>query len=332
VAVVDSDGTLTEESSVNTTPTAMADSFAGRPSTLVVLEVGQHSPWISRLLRALGHTPIVANPSRLPYLTRHRGKNDRVDAVTLARLGRWDPELLHPVSHRSAQGQADLELVRARDAVMRTRTLLINHARGTVKALGERLPACSAEAFARKARSQLPAALRSALEPMLDLIATMTEQLGGYDRQLATLARTRYPAVRLLTQPRGVGTLTALTYVLTLEDPTRFSRSRDVGPYLGLVPQQRQSGDREPELSITKAGDRVLRRLLVQCAQYMLGPFGEDSDLRRWGLRHAGDGSKSRKKKTVVAVARKLAVLLHHLWATAEMYEPLHRERPAEAA
>jgi transposase len=209
---------------------------------------------------------------------------------------------------------------------------LINHVRGTVKAIGERLPSCSAPAFAHRARPLLPAVLRSALEPLLDLIADMTEQLRSYDRRLEALAESRYPMVRVLTQPRGVGTLTALSYVLTLEDPTRFRRSRHVGPYLGLVPAQRQSGDRAPELSITKAGDRALRRLLVQSAQYMLGPFGEDSDLRRWGLRLAGEGSKSRKKKAVVAVARKLAVLLHHLWVTGEVYAPLHQQQLAQAA
>lgn len=332
VAVVDASGTLVEESSVHTTRVGMATAFAERERGLVVLEVGPHSPWIARLLRSLGHTAIVANPSRLPYLTRHVGKSDRVDAITLARLGRFDVELLHPVEHRSEQAQADLEVIRARDAMVRSRVLLINHVRGTVKAIGERLPECSAPAFARKMHAHLPTSLRAALEPLLEVIAAITAQLRGYERTLEMLVETRYPAVGALTQVRGVGTLTGLAYLLTIEDPARFRHSRDVGPYLGLVPRRRQSGDREPELSITKAGDRALRRLLVQCAHYILGPFGEDCDLRRWGLRVAGTGSRSRKKKAVVAVARKLAVLLHHLWVNGEVYEPLHAAQLVVAA
>jgi transposase len=331
LAVLERDGTLTE-GEVRTTRAAVRARFAGEPPTLVVLEVGPHSPWLSRLLRELGHAPLVANPSRLPYLTRSGHKTDRVDAATLAHLARANVELLHPVEHRSEQGQAELAVIRARNAAVEARTALINHIRGAVKAFGERLPACSAPAFARRAGALIPEALRPALEPLLDLVATLTAQIRGYDGTLAEVAG-RHPAVRVLTAIRGVGTLTALAYVLTLEDPHRFRHSRDVGAFLGLVPRRRQSGARDPELPITKTGDRALRRLLVQCAHYILGRHGEDSNLRRWGLRYAGEGSRSRKKKAVVAVARRLAVLLHHLWVTGEVYEPLYgTDTPATSA
>lgn len=295
---------------------------------MVVIEVGTHSPWVSRLLTRLGHTALPANPRRLPYLTRHDHKNDRTDAETLARLGRWDPQLLHSVTHRGEQAQADLAVIRARDGAVRARADLINHVRGAVKAIGERLPACSAESFHRQAAVHLPVSLGAALEPLLQMIGELTRTVRGYDRAIEQIAG-RYPAVRLLTPIRGVGMLTALTYVLVIDDPRRFVRSRQVGAYLGLTPRQRASGTRDPELAISKAGDQTLRRLLVQCAHYLLGPFGEDCDLRRWGLRLAGEGSRTRKKRAVVAVARKLAVLLHRLWVSGDVYDPLYRSARA---
>ena len=225
-----------------------------------------------------------------------------------------------------AQGEAqcDLTVLRARDALVRVRTQLITAVRGLVKATGARLPECSAESFPRQADEALPTMLRAALLPLLETVGELSRQIRGYDRQIAAMVA-RTPEARVLQQPRGVGPITALAFMLTIDDPHRFSRSRMVGPYFGLVPKRRQSGERDPELHITKTGDRFVRKLLVQCAHYLLGPFGEDSDLRRWGLRLAGEGSSARKRRAVVAVARKLATLLHHLWVTGEVYEPLRR-------
>ena len=257
-------------------------------------------------------------------------KRDRTDAELLARLGRVDPGLLRPIQHRGPEAQQDLALLRARDTLVRARTNLINHVRGAVKAAGGRLPACSAASFHRKAEAHLPVALRAILLPIVSLVAELTARIHDYDRQVERLAE-RHPAGRLLRQVRGVGPLTALAFLLVIEDPARFRKSREVGPYLGLVPRQSQSGEREPQLSITKAGDPLLRRLLVQSAHYILGPFGPDSELRRWGLRLAGSGSSRGKKRAVVAVARKLAVLLHRLWVTGEVYTPLLSEGAAFA-
>jgi transposase len=287
---------------------------------------------VSRALAELGYEVLVANARQVGLIARSSKKTDRVDAETLARAARFDPALLKPIRHRGEQAQADLAMLRARKALLESRTRLIVSARGMVKAVGGRLAKCSADSFASKAKDQLPQMLRPALEPMLDAIAQLTEQVHAMTRNLKQLAQERYPETALLSQVHGVGLICSLTYVLTLEEPTRFRRSRQVGAYLGLVARQHESGEQRPQLHITKSGDVYLRSVLVQSAQHILGPFGKDSDLRRWGLRLADTGSKMRKNKAIIAVARKLCVLLHHLWLTGEVYEPLRQERLMQAA
>ena len=322
--LLDVHGQAIERGSVTTTRAALRERFEGLPRSRVVIEVSTHSPWVAALFGQLGHEVIVANPRAVKAVSSNARKSDRVDAELLARLGRVDPALLHPLEHRGEAARRDLAVLRARDTLVRARAMLINSARGLVKASGERLPPCDANAFHRQATEAVPAALRAALEPLLTATATLTQQIRAYDRQVEAMLG-RYPVTRALRQLRGVGPLTSLAFVLTIDDPQRFTRSRMVGPYLGLVPRRQQSGERNPELHITKAGDHFLRKLLVECAQYMLGAFGEDCDLRRWGLRLAGEGSRARKRRAVVAVARKLATLLHHLWVSGEVYEPLHQ-------
>lgn len=323
LCVLDADGEVIEQARLGTSREALARRFAAMESVRVVLEVGPHSPWISRTLEGYGHEVIVANARQVALIYGNDNKGDRVDAESLARLGRLDPKLLRPITHRGEQAQHDLALLRARDAVVRSRTALVNHVRGSVKAVGGRIPKCSTESFPKKARPQIPEGLRPALAPTLEMIAELTHRIRDYDRQIEALAAQRYPVTGHLQQPNGVGALTALAYVLVLEDPTRFASSRAVGPYVGLRPKRDDSGDHAPELHITKTGDELLRRLLIQAAHYTLGPFGTDSDLRRWGLELAARGGKNAKKRATVAVARKLAVLLHHLWVTGEVYEPL---------
>jgi transposase len=158
---------------------------------------------------------------------------------------------------------------------------------------------------------------------MLDQIAMLTEQIQGFDQRIEHMAESKYPETKVLRGVKGVGALTAMSFV-TVGDAKRFRKSRDVGCYLGLRPRRSQSGERDPQLGITKAGNRPLRATLVQCAQYVLGPFGPDSALRRWGLTLAQRGGKNAKKRASVAVARKLAVLLHRLWVTQKPYEPFY--------
>ncbi len=330
ICVLAEDGELLEEARVRTTPAALSRRFGSQESARVVLEAGTHSPWVSRLLAELGHEVIVANPRRLRLIYENHSKSDRVDAAYLARVGRLDPGLLAPLRHRSAITQADLVLLRSREALIRNRTALINHARGAVKAAGGRLPQCSAPCFASKARAHIPPELEPALVAVLETIAHLSAQIRTLEVRIQDMAKEHYPETRLLRQVPGVGPITAVTYLLTLEDPARFPRSRAVGSYLGLRPRQKDSGSSKPQLRITKAGDEAVRRLLVGAAQYILGRFGPDSDLRRWGLKLAASGGKAGKNRAVVAVARKLSVLLLRLWVTGEAYEPLRNARIRE--
>lgn len=328
LCVLDAAAEVIEESRVRTEPRAVRAAFAARAPSRVVMEVGTQSAWISRELRDLGHEVWVANPRRVKLISASDNKSDRQDAEILARLGRMDPQLLHPIRHRGAQTLADREVLRARAALVSARTQLVNHARAAVKVAGGRLPSSSTESFPRKAADAIPESLRPALEPILAMIDALNTAVGDYDREIKMLAKERYPETDRLRQVQGVGPLTSLLYVLTLEDPDRFGRSRAVGAYLGLRPRRHQSGDMDRQMRITKAGDRELRSLLVQCAHYILGPLGPDTDLKRFGLRLAERGGKAAKKRAVIAVARKLAVLLHRLWITEQPYEPLRNALP----
>jgi transposase len=330
VCVLDEWGEVTERARLVTSSAAFGRRFGSCEPARVAIEVGTHSPWVRRLLEECGHEVLVANPRKLRSVYDNDSKADPVDAEMLARLARVDPKLLAPIRHRGVDFQADLAVLRSRAALVRARTLLVNHARGAVKSFGGRLTKCSTQSFHKSAPAQIPEELKPALGPVMSTIASLTAEIRGYDRQIEAMARERYPETRLLQQVSGVGVLTATAYVLTIEDPHRFERSRCVGPYLGLRPKRAQTGGRDPELRITKAGDGDLRRLLVGAAHYILGPFGPDSDLRRWGLALATRGRKNAKKRAVVAVARKLAVLLHRLWLTGEVYEPLRNTTARE--
>jgi transposase len=327
LCTIDEQGEILEEGRVATKPETLRRRFSGTEPARIVLEAGTHSPWVSRLLSDLGHEVLVANPRRLRLIYQNDSKSDRVDAEYLARVGRLDPALLAPLTHRGAGTQADLALIRSRTALVRARTGLINHARGTAKSLGMRLPSCASGTFARRVGPLVPEELTPALAPVIAAIATLTEEISTLDSAIEEMADERYPETALLTQVSGIGVLTAATFVLTVEDPARFPRSRAVGSYLGLRPRRQDSGSLTPELRITKAGDEHLRWLLVAAAHHILGPFGEDSDLRRWGLGLAAAGGRRAKKRAVVAVARKLSVLLLRLWQTGETYEPLRNAR-----
>lgn len=320
--VIDAAGAYVEDGRVATTPSSIARWCGVMPPARIVIESSTQSPWLSRAVHAYGHEVIVANARRLQLIAHNDSKSDRVDAELLARVGRVDPQLLAPIHHRSEATQVALAGLRTRDALVRARTLLVNHVRGSVKAVGGRIPHCSTESFPRQAAPALPAALAAQLTPVLEEIAGLSQQIRAADRRVEQQVATQYPEAQALMQVAGVGPLTALCFVLTLEDPARFPTSRTVGSYLGLRPRKRASSGSDPECHITKAGDALLRRLLVGSAQYILGPFGPDTDLRRWGLALAARGRKAAKKRAVVAVARKLAVLLHHLWRTQEPYVP----------
>src|ERR1700726_745976 len=325
-------GEVVREEKLPTAPEAMKRTFEKFPASRIVLETGTHSPWISRLLTELRHEVIVAHAQKVQLITKSSRKDDRHDARTLARLARIDPQLLGPVRHRSAQAQIHLTVIRARAELVSARTALVNAARGSVKSYGQRLPKCGTYQVSRELATALSAELRDVLEPLLQAIESLNERIKEYNERMEKIAKEVYPEVSLLKQVKGVGTQIALTYVLTIEDPHRFLKSREVGCFLGLKPGRRDSGESKPQKGISKEGDRYLRTMMVQGAHYILGRFGEDSDLRRWGLKLAARGGKNAKKRAVVAVARKLAVLLHRLWVSGEVYEPLRNSQKAMRA
>jgi transposase len=322
------DGEKLTEGQVQTTQEDFGKLFQSLVASRVVMEVGTHSAWVRDVVAGCGHEVLVANPRQMEGPKKRKRKNDRIDAHKLARVGRMDPQSLFAIEHRSVEVRQDLVGVRARDAVVSVRKDLINATRGLVKSLGGRLPKCSTASFSRKVEESLPAEVREVLLPLVQLVETMSSCIQRYDEKIEKLGSEKYPQTQLLRQVKGVGPITALAYVLTLENPKRFAQSRDVGPYLGLVPKQEDSGDRQPQLRITKMGDMMVRRLLVGSAHFILGPFGPDTDLRRYGLRVSERGGKNAKKRAVVAVARKLAVLLHRLWVSGEAYEPLRHALP----
>jgi transposase len=319
-------GDEVEQAQIPTTIKNVSNWFASKQPATVAIEVGSDSGWISRLIAQHGHEVLVADARQVRNLAKGNNKDDKLDAEFLARICRMDRKLLKPVTLRTEETQIVLGLLRSRDNLVEARTQLVNHVRGTVKTVGVRLPECSTESF-HKLTDQIPKTLREILKPTMLTIETLNEQIRSYDKIIERKAKKDYPETAILQQIKGVGPITALAFVLTIEDPSRFDKSRTVGAYLGLTKRRYDSGDSNPELRISKRGDKFQRRLLVNCAHYILGPFGPDTDLRRWGLKYAAGGSKTAKKRAVVAVARKLAVLLHRLWTTGEVYDPLYNTR-----
>lgn len=320
--LISAGGSVLDEGRVSTAKEALSMLFDRIDSVRIVIEACGHVHWIAELAEARGHEVVVANPRELRLISKSGRKNDRNDARVLAKLGRVDPELLRPIKLRNEACRATRALLHARDQLVRTRTKLVTFTRGQVKSFGGRIPSCSAQSFHKRAAAHVPDALRNVLRPMLEALAAIEAQIRNYDAQTERISKERHPETHVLRQVRGVGPVLALAYAATIEDPDRFSSSRTVGNYVGLAPKLYDSGAKSPELRISKCGDRHLRRLLVNAASYILGPFGGDSDLRRYGQRLAQSGSQRDKARARIAVARKLACLLHHLWRTGSVWEP----------
>lgn len=323
VYAVDASGELLEQGRLKTSREALRGKFGGLNQLRIVLEVGPHSRWISKLLGKLGHEVLVANPRSLRLIYASDFKDDKLDAQRLATLARVDPKLLGHVTHRPEDLHLDLQLVRSREILVRSRTKMVNHLRGVAKCFGLRLPKTSTDAFATRVLELLPTDLHPTVQPLVDSIAGLTSSIKIYDKQIAQLIKSKHSAeCEILQQVAGVGPIISLAFRLVIQEPGRFRSSRSVGTYLGLVPRRDQSGESCYHGRITKAGSGLMRRLFIQAAHYVLGRFGPDCDLRRWGLARPA-GNKIAKRKTVVAVARKLATLLHRLWLTGERYDPL---------
>jgi len=329
VVVFDEEGNEVEVRSITNTSKSLQKFFSKHPGAVVVIEAGTHSGWICRLLEKMGHEVCIGNPRKLRVIWDCDDKSDERDARILGLMYRLEPRLLHQIYHRGEQAQADLEMIKSRNMLVEARTKLVVHVRCAVKGVGMRVAKCSAESFAKSAKEQIPESLSEALEPLVDEIGRLTDQIKRFDKKIEWMCKDRYPETRHLLQVRGVGPITALAFVLTIEDKARFLKSRTVGAYLGMTSRRDQSGETDKQLRITKAGDTYLRQLLVGCAHYILGPFGEDSQLRRHGLKIASQGGKNAKRRAVVAVARKLSVLLHRLWVDESEYVPLRKMKKA---
>jgi transposase len=328
--VLNEEGELIEEGRMQTTESSFVKHFSGEFAMRIAMEAGTHSPWLSRLLKRLGHQVLVANPRKIPAITQSDSKNDRNDAEHLARFAAFDPKLLSPIEHRSEQRQQDLNLIHARSALVRARTMIINVVRGLVKSAGGRLPSCSSESFAERTQAAIPEPLAIVCTPLRKQVQMLTTQIGMMDKQIDQLVK-KYPEISLLKTAPGVGPLVAACYVLTLDTPDVLGDNRQAGAFLGLRPRQSQSGNSDPQRRITKTGNNYLRSLLVQSAQYILGRFGPDSALRRWGLKLAASGGKRGRKRAIVAVARKLAVTLHSMWRNRNPFQAFPAQPTAVA-
>ena len=331
VCVTDKDGNIVSETTIPNNQEQIARLAGEHPGALVAIEVGTHSPWISRLIEAGGCTCVVANARKLRAIYQNDRKCDQHDARMLAKLARADPELLSPIHHGSEERQLHRLAITLRDSLVRQRVNIISTVRFSLKSLGIRLPECSTASFAKQCREQIEGTpVYYAVEASLDVLDAFNMQIRTLDKQIAKTATEDYPQTQLLEQIPGVGPMTSLSFVLAIGDPERFKDPRDIGAYFGLVPRRDQSGQSDKQLPISKSGNSAVRRLLVQCAQYILGRYGPDSDLRSFGLTLAARGGKAAKRKAVVAVARKLAVLMLVLWQTGQPYRPLRK--PPSAA
>lgn len=323
-------GERIQEGSVRSTRPEMKAFLEGQPRSRIVMEASGSSHWVAELAESSGHEVVVANPREFRLICESHRKSDRNDARILADFGQFRPQLLKPLKLRGSKCQIARATLAARAHVVKQRTQIINLVRAEVRCMGESID-CTAAAFRRRAPHQVPAPLRSALGPILELLEAIEKAIAAYDAEIARLCEVDFPETARLTQVDSVGPNTALAFVATIEDPSRFQRSRAVGAYVGLAAKSRASGSYDPELRISKRGDKGLRRLLVTAATRIVGPRGVDCDLKRFGERLAERGGQAARAKARIAVARKLAILLHRLLVTGEVWEPL-RNHPQEAA
>lgn len=319
VAVVDDAGELKEQARIPTTEAGLRRWFGGRERMVICLEAGGQSAWAARILTSVGHEVVVANPVRVRLIAEATLKSDKVDAGTLARLVRADRRLLRPIAHRSAETQRQRGVLRARRTLVNARTACTNTARGILRSFGYRTPSRRPDRIAESlAGERIPEELVAVVAPLVQVGCELDERIAALDDEVEAMGRA-YPEVALLRGVPGVGPLVALSFVLCLEDPHRFARSRDVAGYLGLRPKMRESGSTSRYGGITHQGDTEMRMLLVQAAHGLLRTRA-DCDLKRWAQALA---ARVGTHKAIVALARKLAVVMHAMWVRGEVFRPL---------
>lgn len=331
VCAKDATGEVVWEKKIRTTEGGFRGALGKLAPCRIVLEAGGQTGWIKACLERLGHKVKVADPRKLRRIFQSESKSDVQDARELAEEALWRWDRMSSVTLRSRKSQEKLAGLKARDVLVRSRTAMINLVRSVLKQEGVVVSKGSAEAFSKKAAPAVPEGLRPALDPVLRQIGALTAEIRECDHRIEK-AGSAEAAIRLLRTVTGVGPITAAAFVWTLDDAGRFAKSRTVGAFLGMRPRRDQSGDSDKQLPITKTGNGFLRRLLVGSAQYILGPFGTDTALRAWGLKLAERGGKRAKRRAVVAVARKLSVILHRMWVTGTVYEPFPQRAKASVA
>ena len=301
--------------------TEFFDKVSVPPETITIaLETGTHSAWISRQLEERGYEVIVAHARDLAFIYKGDKKSDRIDAEKLARVARADKKLLHPVKLMDVKRQEDLLTIKARDLLVKEKTCIINAIRGFLRSLGIDDTQYSSETI-NQIYDELPKKLKQNLRGLFETLTSINTNIKNYDKRIAKISKD-YPETETLQQIKGVGPLIALSFALIIGDANRFT-SRECSSYTGLAPKRDQSGDVDKQLGISKCGNKLLRRLLVQGAQYIMGPFGEDCDLRDFGKRIAQRGGGIARKKAKVAVARKLAITMLALWRNPDVaYDP----------
>jgi transposase len=317
------DGEIIDRTEVPCTPEDVRAYLERFPGALLAIETGTHCRWVSRLGTGMGHEVLVGNARKLRMIWNSNRKNDWNDAEMLARVARTDRKLFSPVRLRDDGDQELLRLVKARDLLVKCRTGIVNKIRGFCKADGHHLPKCSADSFMRL-EHEIPKSVRTVSKPLFAMLKELAKKIGLYDTMIAKGVRKIHGEDAKLLEPiAGVGPVTAAAFLATVGDPATFGSARDAGSYFGLVPRQDQSGQTDKQMRITKEGNAVVRRLLVTAANYIMGPFGKDCDLRRHGMRIAERGGKNARKRAKVAVARKLAVLMLAILRTRSEYRPL---------
>ena len=327
-----------EEKTVKTSKAGFREYLADKDRSVpIAFETGTHCRWMRDLMAGeLGFRVYVANPGKLPTITKSNTKNDRNDARELARLLLADPEMLHPVELRGEAYQTMIRYAKARDAAMGARTKFTNMIRGFAKAMGERIEDCEPEKFVELNRSEWPTELRNIVLPLVKVLKETNAAIRRYEKMMRNLAKRPEfkDKVERVQEVYGVGDIIGSVFVAVIGgDVSKFTKARDVGPLLGFTPKQDQSGTVDKQLHATKAGDKLMRRLLVEGANVVLKRNSRDTDLKLRGLRISLRGGKIAKAKAKIAVARGLAVTMTALLMKPDMeYVPLSDRAMEELA
>jgi len=320
IAIITEDGELIDRR-IRTERHRLTEIFGHLPKAKVLVEASTESEWVARCLEELGHEVIVADPNYAPMYSQRtrRVKTDRRDARALAhacKLGAYRS------AHRTSDGRRELRTILAmREALVRTRTAWISRIQPVLRREGYRIRSGNAETFVTRVEElAVFGSLRAAIAPLLQLLKPLTEQIALLDERLAAIAEADSLTGRLTTVP-GVGPVTAVAFVVTVDDVTRFRDAHQVESYVGLVPSEWSSSETQRRGQITKAGNSRMRWLLVQAAWCVLRrrKKAETAALRDWADRIA---QRRGRRIAAVALARRLAGILYALWRDATVYSP----------